>query len=158
MLNPGDKAPEFCLDGIDEQGVEKQFCLNEMLSSGRSVVLYFYPKDSTPGCTTEACDFRDNLARAGSKAVVAGVSRDSIASHKKFKGNNELNFPLLSDTDHKVHEAYGAWGEKKNYGKTTMGALRSTFVISPDGRIVRAWYNVKVKGHVDEVLEVITAG
>ncbi len=152
MLKEGDKAPEFCLKGIDEKGEEKEFCLKDFL--GKKVVLYFYPKDNTPGCTQEACDFRDNIARIKEKgAVVLGVSPDSINSHKKFFEKYGLNFPLLSDTDKKVAESYGAYGEKKMYGKVTKGIIRSTFIIDEEGKIKKAFYNVKVKGHVDKVIE-----
>ena len=119
---------------------------------GHPVVLYFYPKDNTPGCTQEACDFRDNLNRLTAKAMVIGVSRDSFASHLKFREKQGLNFSLLSDLDHKVLELYGAWGEKKMYGKPVTGTIRTTVLIGKDGKIKRVWNNVKVKGHVDEVL------
>ncbi len=152
MLKEGDKAPEFCLKGIDEKGEEKEFCLKDFL--GKKVVLYFYPKDNTPGCTQEACDFRDNIARVKEKgAVVLGVSPDSINSHKKFFEKYGLNFPLLSDPEKKVAESYGAYGEKKMYGKVTKGIIRSTFIIDEKGKIKKAFYNVKVKGHVDKVIE-----
>jgi len=152
MLKEGDKAPDFCLKGIDEEGKEKEFCLKDF--TGKKVILYFYPKDNTPGCTQEACDFRDNIERVKSKgAVVLGVSPDSISSHKKFFEKYGLNFPLLSDPDKKVAEAYGAYGEKKMYGKITKGIIRSTFIIDEEGKIKKAFYNVKVKGHVDKVIE-----
>ncbi len=152
MLKEGDKAPDFCLKGIDEKGEEKEFCLKDFL--GKKVVLYFYPKDNTPGCTQEACDFRDNIARVKDKgAVVLGVSPDSINSHKKFFEKYGLNFPLLSDPDKKIAESYGAYGEKKMYGKVTKGIIRSTFIIDEEGKIKKAFYNVKVKGHVDKVIE-----
>jgi len=125
MLKEGDKAPDFCLRGIDEKGEEKEFCLKDF--SGNKLILYFYPKDNTPGCTVEACDFRD----------------------KKYN----LNFPLLSDPDKKVAEAYGAYGEKKMYGKVTKGIIRSTFIIDEEGRIEKVWYNVKAKGHVEKLLK-----
>lgn len=152
MITEGTKAPDFCLDGIDENRVEKRYCLSDMLKGKKPVVLYFYPKDNTPGCTAEACDFRDNMNRLTAKAVVLGVSPDSVASHKKFHEKQGLNFPLLSDPERKVCEAYGAYGEKMNYGKVTMGVIRSTFIITPDGKVKRAWPKVTVKGHVDEVL------
>ncbi len=152
MLKEGDKAPEFCLKGIDEKGEEKEFCLKDFL--GKKVVLYFYPKDNTPGCTQEACDFRDNIARVKERgAVVLGVSPDSINSHKKFFEKYGLNFPLLSDPDKKVAESYGAYGDKKMYGKITKGIIRSTFIIDEEGKIKKVFYNVKVKGHVDKVIE-----
>ena len=125
---------------------------------GQQVVLYFYPKDDTPGCTTEACNFRDDysdILAAG--AVVLGVSPDSVKSHDKFKDKFELPFPLLSDPDHKVAELYGAWGEKKMFGKTYMGILRSTFVIDREGKIVKVFPRVRPKNHSQEVLAVLTA-
>lgn len=153
MRKEGMKAPEFCLDGIDEAGQEKEICLSDLLRQAKDIVLYFYPKDNTPGCTQEACDFRDNLNRITTKAVVVGISKDSISSHKEFREKQGLNFPLLSDPDHKVLEAYGAWGEKVLYGKTTAGTVRTTFLIGKDGKIRKMWTKVKVKGHVDEILK-----
>ena len=155
MINEGDKAPEFCLKGLDPEGNEIELCLNDILKEGKCVVLYFYPKDNTPGCTQEACDFRDNFNKIGDKAIVIGVSPDSVESHKKFKEKYNLNFYLLSDPDRKVLQAYDAWGEKKMYGKTTVGVIRSTYIIKPDGTIVKKWKNVKVKGHVDKVIETL---
>ena len=152
MLKEGDKAPDFCLKGIDEKGEEKEFCLKDF--RGSKLILYFYPKDNTPGCTVEACDFRDNLnvlVERGYKVV--GVSPDSVESHRKFKEKYNLNFPLLSDPDKKVAESYGAYGEKKMYGKVTKGIIRSTFLIDEEGRIKKAWYNVKAKGHVEKLLK-----
>jgi thioredoxin-dependent peroxiredoxin len=155
MISEGNKAPQFCLDGIDEKGAEKNYCLKDLLKSGRPLVLYFYPKDNTSGCTAEACDFRDNMNRITAKAQVVGVSPDSLKSHKGFAEKQSLNFPLLSDPDKKVLTAYGAYGEKKMYGKTVMGVIRSTFIIAPDGKVLKAWRAVKVKGHVDEVIEAL---
>ena len=152
MLKEGDKAPDFCLKGIDEKGEEKEFCLKDF--KGEKVILYFYPKDNTPGCTTEACDFRDNMnVLANMGYTVLGVSPDSVNSHKKFKEKYDLNFILLSDPDKSVAESYGAFGEKKMYGKVTKGIIRSTFLIDEDGNIAKAWYNVKAKGHVEKVLK-----
>ncbi len=152
MLKEGDKAPDFCLKGIDERGEEKEFCLKDF--RGDRLILYFYPKDNTPGCTVEACDFRDNLNVLVSKGYkVVGVSPDSINSHRKFKEKYNLNFPLLSDPDKKVAEAYGAYGEKKMYGKVTKGIIRSTLLIDEEGKVVRAWYNIKAKGHVAKILK-----
>ena len=152
MLKEGKKAPDFCLKGIDEKGNEKEFCLKDF--KGKKIVLYFYPRDNTPGCTKEACDFRDNMARIKRKgAIVLGISPDSINSHKKFKEKHGLSFPLLSDPDKKIAEKYGAYGEKKMYGKVKKGIIRSTFIIDEEGKIIKAFYNVKVKGHVDEVLK-----
>ena len=152
MLEEGKKAPDFKLKGIDEKLNEIDLKLSDVLKQGRPVILYFYPKDNTPGCTTEACDFRDNMNRLTGKAIVLGVSPDSIESHKKFNQNHGLNFPLLSDPDHKVMEKYEAWGEKQNYGKTYMGVIRSTYIINPDGKIAKKMLNVKAKGHVEMVL------
>ncbi|MCG6550990.1 MAG: peroxiredoxin [Candidatus Magnetominusculus sp. LBB02] len=158
MIKPGDKAPEFCLDAIDAHGQKLQLCLTELLTHQKQVVLFFYPKDNTSGCTQEACDFRDNLNRITAKAVVAGVSRDSVASHQKFREKQALNFPLLSDPDHKVLELYGAWGQKMMYGKPVISTVRTTVLINKDGIINRVWTNVKVKGHVEEILGELERG
>lgn len=147
MLKDNDLAPDFTLESDNGETVT--------LSSfrGRKVVLYFYPKDDTPGCTTEACGFRDDHSQYLMKgAVVIGVSPDDSASHGKFRAKFGLPFYLLSDTDHTVAASYGAWGEKKMYGKTYEGILRSTFVIGEDGRIIKAFYKVKPEGHSAEVL------
>ena len=146
-LKAGDKAPNF--KGINEQG--NTLSLSDY--KGQKLVLYFYPKDDTPGCTTEACDFRDNFASINKKGtVVLGVSPDDIQSHQKFISKQNLNFTLLSDPDHKVAEMYGAWGEKKNYGRVYEGLIRSTFIIGKDGLIKEAFYNVKATGHVQKVV------
>lgn len=150
MIKINSKTPAFKLQGIDAEGEEKTFSTQDF--KGKIIVLYFYPKDNTPGCTQEACDFRDNFNRLTSKAVVIGVSPDSIASHKKFREKQGINFILLSDPEHLLLEAYGAWGEKKMYGKSYMGVIRSTFIINKQGLITNIWNNVKVKGHVDDVL------
>lgn len=155
MVKEGVKAPDFRLQGIDEEGNEREYRLTDLLRDGKEVVLYFYPKDNTPGCTQEACDFRDNFNRIAGRARVIGVSRDSLASHRNFRQKQGLNFPLLSDPDHRVIEAYGAWGEKKMYGKSAMGIRRSTVLIGPDGTVRKLWPDVKVKGHVDEVLKAL---
>ena len=139
------------LNGIDETSKEKEFCLADF--SGKKIVLYFYPKDNTPGCTQEACDFRDNFNKISSKAVVIGVSLDSVKSHINFQQKHGLNFILLSDTEHKLAEAFAAWGEKSMYGKKYMGIIRSTFIINENGNVEKDWKKVKVKGHVDEVIE-----
>ena len=153
QLTAGSKAPAFKLSGNDGH----EYALADL--RGRKVVLFFYPRDSTPGCTTEACDFRDNLARfAAAGATVLGVSKASLASHDKFRDKYTLNFPLLSDPERAAHEAYGAWGEKVFYGKHIVGVIRSTFLIDEEGRVVRAWYGVKVKGHVDQVLAALSGG
>ncbi len=153
MLNEGDKAPDFILEGLDPEGNEKKISLKDLLSENKYLVLYFYPKDNTPGCTTEACDFRDNLNVIGNKAVVAGISPDSIKSHKKFKEKYGLNFYLLSDPEKEVLRFYDAYGEKKMYGRVTKGVIRSTYIISPEGKVVKKWKNVKAKGHVQKVVE-----
>jgi len=119
-------------------------------------VLYFYPKDNTPGCTKEACSFRDNIQPFQAKnAVVLGISPDSVKSHQNFINKQNLNFTLLSDPDNKVADAYGAWGEKSMYGKKYMGILRSTFVIGKDGKIKHVFEKVKPEGHANEVLQVL---
>ena len=123
---------------------------------GKKVVLYFYPKDDTSGCTQESCDFRDNLAAfSRSGAAVIGISRDPVASHDKFKKKHALNFPLASDEDGKVCEKYGVWAEKSMYGKKYMGIERSTFLIDENGKISQVWRKVKVAGHAEEVLRAI---
>ena len=148
MLEPGDKAPDFELQSDAGETVR----LSDL--HGRKVILYFYPKDDTPGCTTEACDFRDRLPDIDNRgAMVLGVSPDSIASHQKFKAKYDLPFALLSDPDHKVAEVYGAWGEKKMYGKTYEGMIRSTFLIDEGGVISEVFRKVKAKGHADRVVD-----
>lgn len=139
------------LQGIDEKGTEKSYSLADF--SGKKVILYFYPKDNTPGCTTEACDFRDNYNRLISKAVVIGVSPDSIASHQKFQTKKELNFILLSDPEHTLSEAFNAWGQKSFMGKKYMGIIRSTFILDEKGVVAKEWREVKVNGHVEDVLK-----
>lgn len=153
MLTPGSQAPDFSLFGMDPTGIEQEFRLSELLERGKPIVLYFYPKDSTPGCTTEACDFRDLSNEFKDRALVLGVSPDSLASHHKFQVKHQLNFPLLSDPQHQVLEAYGAWGEKTLSGKTRMGVLRSTFVIAPDGTLQQAHRQVKVQGHAQAIFQ-----
>ena len=147
MVAVGDKAPDFTLPADDGRTMSlKDF-------RGKKVVLYFYPKDDTPGCTAEACSFRDNLGRVTSKgAVVLGVSRDDTVSHGKFRDKYHLNFPLLADDAGKVTEAYGVWKKKSLYGRTFMGIERTTFVIDEQGKVARVWPRVKVQGHTDEVL------
>lgn len=142
------------LPAIDENGQEKEIKLSDF--AGKKVVLYFYPKDNTSGCTQEACDFRDNFNRLTPKAVVIGVSPDSIKSHIKFKEKQNLNFTLISDTDHKLAEQFGAWGEKSMYGRKYFGIIRSTFILNERGEIEKEWRKVKVKGHVEEVLGELT--
>lgn len=142
-LTPGTPAPQFTLPAAGGGTVS----LADY--AGQKVIVYFYPKASTPGCTTQACDFRDNLASLTSHGyAVLGISPDSVKALDTFTENQELTFPLLSDEDHAVAEAYGAWGEKKNYGKTYVGLIRSTLVIDEKGIIEVAQYNVRAKGHV----------
>ena len=139
------------LQGIDIDGIEKEYSLNDF--KGQKVILYFYPKDNTAGCTQEACDFRDNINRLTSFATVIGVSPDSIKSHLKFKEKQSLNFILLSDPEHKLAEAFNVWVEKSMYGRKYMGIERSTFVLDENLNIIKEWRKVKVKGHVDEVID-----
>ncbi|HWT34141.1 MAG TPA: thioredoxin-dependent thiol peroxidase [Microbacterium sp.] len=149
-LQPGDLAPDFTLADQDGSPVS----LRDL--RGTRAVLYFYPAAMTPGCTTEACDFRDSLASlTGAGYSVLGISRDSEAKLREFRERDALTFPLLSDPDHAVHDAYGAWGEKMNYGKKIEGVLRSTFVVDEDGRIAHALYNVKATGHVARVRKLV---
>ena len=142
---------EIKLQGIDVDGIEKEYSLNDF--KGQKVILYFYPKDNTSGCTQEACDFRDNINRLTSFATVIGVSPDTIKSHLKFKENQSLNFILLSDPEHKLAEAFKVWVEKSMYGRKYMGIERSTFVLDENLNIIKEWRKVKVKGHVDEVID-----
>jgi len=149
MLSPGNSTP-LDISVLDETG--KPANLKNLL--GKWVVLYFYPKDNTPGCTTEACSFRDanqDLQKLGVKVI--GVSGDSAASHQKFQTQHQLNFPLWSDPDHKLLAAFGAWGEKTFMGRLFMGIIRSTFVINPAGKIVKTWEKVSPKDHAAAVLE-----
>ena len=141
---------EIKLLGLDKDGNEKDYSLSDF--KGSRVVLYFYPKDNTSGCTAEACNFRDNMNRVSSVATVVGVSPDSIKSHKSFKEKQGLNFVLLSDTDKLLAEKFGVWKEKSMYGRKYMGIERSTFVLDKEGNIEKEWRKVKVAGHVDEVL------
>ncbi len=152
-LTAGATAPDFTLP-TDGGGSVTLSALR-----GQNVILYFYPKDDTPGCTTEACGFRDAMPDfAGADAVVIGVSKDSVASHDKFKTKYELPFTLAADTDGHVCEAYGVWVEKSNYGRKYMGIERTTFLIGKDGMIKRVWNKVKVNGHVAEVLKSAAEG
>ena len=143
------------LQGIDVDGIEKEYSLNDF--KGQKVILYFYPKDNTSGCTQEACDFRDNINRLTSFATVIGVSPDSIKSHLKFKEKQSLNFILLSDPEHKLAEAFNVWVEKSMYGRKYMGIKRSTFVLDENLNVIKEWRKVKVKGHVDEVIDYLNA-
>jgi thioredoxin-dependent peroxiredoxin len=146
-LEAGTQAPTFTLPDQDRRPVS----LDDF--KGRRVLVYFYPKDDTPGCTREACQFNDNLhAFQRANVPVLGISSDDATSHQRFRAKYGLAFPLLSDPDHRMMDAYGAWGEKTLYGKTTVGVIRSTFLIDQDGKIARAWYNVKADGHAAQVL------
>lgn len=150
MINVGELAPDFELLANNGETIK----LSDF--KGKSVVLYFYPKDMTPGCTTQACDFRDRFEDFSSaNTVVLGISPDPINRHQKFVDTHGLPFLLLVDENHEVAEKYGVWTQKKNFGKEYMGIERSTFVIDKEGKIVKEWRKVKVKGHVDEALEFI---
>jgi len=147
-LEVGQPAPDFTLPATQGQTVS----LSDF--RGKYVVLYFYPRDNTPGCTQEAVDFRDAIEEFEARhAVVLGVSTDSLQSHEKFAAKHQLPFLLLSDENHEAASRYGVWQQKKMAGRTYYGIVRSTFVIDPQGRLLREWRNVKVKGHVQEVLQ-----
>jgi peroxiredoxin Q/BCP len=151
-IEEGKKAPAFTLTADDGSKVK----LADL--QGRPVVLYFYPKDDTPGCTKEACAFRDRkaeLEKAG--AIVLGVSPDTVEKHVAFREKYSLNFRLLADTEHAVAEKYGAWREKNMYGKKSMGIQRSTFLIGADGKVAKVWAKVQVEGHDAQVLEALKA-
>ena len=146
-LEDGAQAPSFTLPDQDGNPVS----LDDF--KGGKVLVYFYPADDTPGCTKEACQFNDNLAAFQAAGVpVVGVSPDDAASHQRFRGKYGLAFPLLTDADHTVMESWGAWGEKTRYGRTSVGVLRSTFLLDEQGRVERAWHNVKADGHAAVVL------
>ena len=146
MLNVGDKAPDFCLPDQND----KQVCLKDL--KGKWVVLYFYPRDNTPGCTTEACEFTNELAEFEQLgALVLGLSPDSTKSHRSFIEKHGLKITLLSDPEHEVMESYGAWQMKSMYGKKYMGVQRSTFLIDTQSKLAHIWPKVSVKGHVAEV-------
>ena len=152
MLQEGDKAPDFTTK--DDQGNE----ISLKGLRGKKVVLYFYPKDNTSGCTKEACDFRDNLGRIKRKdAIVLGVSPEGEKSHTKFKSKFDLTFPLLVDEDKTLVNAYGVWKEKSMYGRKYMGVERTTFIIDEKGKIAKIFPKVKVAGHVDEVLSALNS-
>ena len=152
LIEPGHKAPAFSLN--DQHG--KKHTLADY--AGKWVVLYFYPKDDTPGCTTESCAFQDNLPKfKPSKAAVLGMSILDEASKARFAEKFNLTFPLLADANHEVAEKFGVWQEKSNYGKTYMGIARTTYLIGGDGKVVKRWDNVKVDGHVEDVLEAVKA-
>jgi peroxiredoxin Q/BCP len=149
-VEEGESAPDFTLAADDGRQVK----LSDL--RGKPVVLYFYPKDDTPGCTKEACAFRDRTPELQAKgAVVLGVSPDDVASHGKFRDKYSLNFPLLADIGHEVAERYGAWREKNMYGKVSMGIQRSTFVIDAEGKVRKVWKAVSVDGHDEAVLKAL---
>lgn len=150
MVEVGDAAPEFCLP----DGDENEICLNSL--RGKWVILYFYPKDNTSGCTREAMDFTDAMdAIHALGADVLGISRDSPPSHRRFAEKHGLKVKLLSDSDHKIMETYGVWALKKMYGREGYGVVRSTFLITPEGQIAHIWRSVKVKGHVEAVVKTL---
>jgi peroxiredoxin Q/BCP len=152
-LEEGKAAPKFTLKDQDGKSVS--------LASftGQKVVVYFYPKDDTPGCTKEACQFNDNLRKfSNADVAILGISPDGDQAHTKFRTKYKLKFPLLSDPEKKTMEAYGAWGEKMMYGKKTVGVIRSTFLIDEKGKVARAWYNVRADGHAEKVLDAATEG
>ena len=151
-MNIGDKAPELL--GVDQNGNEVK--LSDF--AGQNLVLYFYPKDNTSGCTAEACSLRDNIGALAAKGYrIVGVSSDSEASHKKFIAAHDLPFPLIADTDHRLQEQMGVWGENSMYGRKYMGTFRTTFLIGPDGRITRIFgpKEIKTKIHADQILAVL---
>jgi peroxiredoxin Q/BCP len=151
-LSVGDVAPAIALP--DENG--KTVTLAEY--AGRRVVVYFYPRDDTPGCTKEACQFTDLFASFAELGVeILGISADSAAAHQKFRAKYDLKITLLTDADHAVMEAYGAWGEKKNYGKSYMGIIRSTVLVGADGKVERAWYGVRADGHAQAVFDALAS-
>src|SRR5256714_12797079 len=152
LIDPGQKAPGFALN--DQHG--RTHTLSAY--AGRPVILYFYPKDDTPGCTKESCEFRDNLPKfKKSKAAVFGVSILDEASKKKFADKFDLNFPLLADADHAVADKYGVWQQKSLYGRKFMGIVRTTYLIGPDGKVAKRWDNVKGDGHAAEGLAAVNA-
>ena len=151
-IEPPANAPAFALKATNGATLK----LSEL--KGKPVVIFFYPKDDTPGCTKEACAFRDRLAEIQKLgAVVLGVSADDVASHKKFSEKFSLNFPLLADTDHRMAEQYGAWREKNMYGKVSMGIQRSTFLIDANGVVTKVWKKVSVDGHDQQVIDALQA-
>lgn len=152
MIKKGDPAPDFALPADDGSMVR----LGDL--KGSKVILYFYPKDNTSGCTIQACELRDALPRIDERgAVVLGVSPDPVSSHVKFKKKYQLNFPLLSDEDHSTAEAYGVWKEKSMYGRKYWGIERSTFIVDEEGVILDAWRKVKAKGHAEKVTDLLGA-
>ena len=153
LLQSGDKAPDFL--GTDTDGNE----LSLADYRGRTLVLYFYPQDATPTCTTQACNLRDNLEELAAHGIsVVGVSPDDAASHRRFRDKQRLNFPLIADTGHQLIQAYGVWGEKQMYGRSYMGLLRTTFVIDGEGVIRQVFTKPRVKEHAREILAALGAG
>ena len=151
-LEAGDRAPAFALRDQDGRSHRLQDY------RGQTVVLYFYPRDETPGCTAEACSFRDRFAEIRAEgAVILGLSTDDVESHRRFREHYSLPFPLLVDTEVKVATRYGAWGEKVLYGRTSVGMIRSTFIIGPDGRLLRVWKRARAAEHGAVVLEALRA-
>ena len=149
-LEVGQKAPDFNAQITNGDKIK----LSNIILSGQKVILYFYPKDSTPGCTVQACDFRDNFSRLQNSGYkVIGVSKDSSSSHQNFIDKHELPFDLIVDSETELHQLYGVWREKMNYGKTYMGVSRSTFVIDIDGSLISVRYNVRASGHVDRLVK-----
>ena len=153
MLKEGDKAPDFKLNGIDPEGKEIEISLKDLLSYNKKLILYFYPKDNTSGWTTEAKDFSAKVNEIKDIAIIAGVSPDSVKSHKNFMEKHDLKIYLLSDIEKNVMSKYDAYGEKKMYGKVKMGVIRSTYIIDKNGIILKKWKNVRAKGHADKVIE-----
>lgn len=145
-LQTGDSAPDFSLPSTDGT-------VSLADHRGKWVVLYFYPKDNTPGCTTQACDLRDNLSTLD--ATVIGVSPDDLESHEKFRADHGLNFPLVTDADGELAKTYGAWGKKTVFGNEITGVIRSTFIINPDGKLAATLYNVAAKGHAEKVASLL---
>jgi len=150
MLKPGDKIPEFILKQTDGTSVKSSEW------EGQRIVLYFYPKDDTPGCTKEACSIRDSYTKLGQQGIIVyGISPDNVESHQKFSAKYKLPFPLLSDPDHKVAERFGVWVEKNMYGKKSMGIARTTFVIGEDGKVAEVIAKVNTEAHAEQLLEVL---
>jgi len=153
-LNPGDAAPDIELPAYSNDAPEGNLKLSDL--RGRWVILYFYPKDNTSGCTTESCGFRDALPDfSGANAAIVGVSRDSVKSHQGFIEKQDLNFPLIADTDELLCKAFDVIQIKKMYGNESLGVERSTFIINPEGKVAHAWRKVKVDGHVADVLSTL---
>lgn len=154
-LEPGNKAPSFQLRGIDAKGQERDFSLGELMGE-KGVLVYFYPKDDTPGCTNEALSFKGHMEEFDRFGVrIVGISPDPIASHLRFQQKHGLPFPLLSDPDRQVARAWGAFGEKKRFGKVSEGIIRSSFLLNSEGIVQRAWRNVKVEGHVGQIIKAL---